>query len=465
MAESRLEKTHQREPLAQYSTPVQGVSDSEEGSQATSQPQSLDQHSRDKIFFGTEKNRYVPQGANNPQHPLDYQNQINTDIPQSIMGIEGALSEGSGSGSEQQKFTDTVHSSPLSNNNAPLKASARTDVTCEFKDLSDLSDQDVHILVLGLTGSGKSTFVNLLSGSNHQTSGELASCTKEVEPGLAFIRKGRRVILLDTPGFNDDNEGDAGPLNRIIHFLERYPVNFHSVFYLLPIDAKKLDHSSIKAFKLFLSICGRYALKNAVIVTNMWPGSSNPAAQEMCESREKKYKDHYLFKPVLSHGVKLCRHLNNEETAGEILDIVLEKYPTLLPVQEAFRLRMDFDEPSPYVKQELDSILSGEGDPWPFRAAKRSGQSSTTLHLGVEGQKNEGGTQHPTKEFDDTPVGASGQRKTRNLLNGLIHRKTKGSSIGGTESGNHRSDSAGPRGATNRFGLNSREGSQAVFPT
>ena len=63
-------------------------------------------------------------------------------------------------------------------------------------------------------------FVNLVSGSNLITSDALESCTNAVQPGRPFDLDGRRVVLIDTPGFDDTVRSDVDVLNMIAAFLE-----------------------------------------------------------------------------------------------------------------------------------------------------------------------------------------------------------------------------------------------------
>ena len=47
----------------------------------------------------------------------------------------------------------------------------------------------------------------------------LKSCTAEVQVANEFTIDGRRVVLIDTPGFDDTNVSDAEILERIAAFL------------------------------------------------------------------------------------------------------------------------------------------------------------------------------------------------------------------------------------------------------
>jgi GTP1/Obg family GTP-binding protein len=98
---------------------------------------------------------------------------------------------------------------------------------------------------MGATGSGKSTvrclflhqpwivekanyspsvgndsqFINLVSGSRLGVGGGLRSHTKTVQLAGAFDLDGRRVVLIDTPGFDDTTLSDTDVLKMIAAFL------------------------------------------------------------------------------------------------------------------------------------------------------------------------------------------------------------------------------------------------------
>jgi hypothetical protein len=62
-------------------------------------------------------------------------------------------------------------------------------------------------------------FVNLISGSNLGVGSGLKSCTDNVQT-VDFTLDGRRVVLIDTPGFDDTTLSDTDVLNMIAAFLE-----------------------------------------------------------------------------------------------------------------------------------------------------------------------------------------------------------------------------------------------------
>lgn len=81
------------------------------------------------------------------------------------------------------------------------------------------NDDDVLTGVMGPTGSGKYSFINLISGSNLRVGEDLKSCTKAVETSSTFELDGQRVVLVDTPGFDDTTKSDADVLRLVSHYL------------------------------------------------------------------------------------------------------------------------------------------------------------------------------------------------------------------------------------------------------
>lgn len=72
---------------------------------------------------------------------------------------------------------------------------------------------------MGPTGSGKTTFINLASGSNLRVGPGLDSCTETVQTSKPFDLNGRRAILVDTPGFDDTSKSDGDVLREITRYL------------------------------------------------------------------------------------------------------------------------------------------------------------------------------------------------------------------------------------------------------
>jgi hypothetical protein len=111
-----------------------------------------------------------------------------------------------------------------------------------------------------------------------------------------------------------------------------------------------------KNFKMFRNLCGESALKNVVIVTNMWGG----VEPEVGEAREAELMgEEIFFKPVLDGGAKMARHENTVSSAERIIRLILNNDPLPLQIQrELFDEQKDILETS--AGEELNRELTGQ---------------------------------------------------------------------------------------------------------
>ncbi|KAI0071419.1 hypothetical protein K474DRAFT_1669017 [Panus rudis PR-1116 ss-1] len=187
---------------------------------------------------------------------------------------------------------------------------------------------------MGATGSGKTTFINLLSGSKLRVGYGLHSCTAEVEAAQPFIVDGRSVTLIDTPGFDDTNKTEAEILALISQFLATTYTNgrkLNGVVYLHRISDYRMGGIARRNFRLFRQLCGDDSLQNVIIVTNMW-GDVKP---EVGEAREAELaRSDSFFRAALDKGAQLMRHENTKRSAYRILGAVMGFTPRALRIQE-----------------------------------------------------------------------------------------------------------------------------------
>ena len=72
---------------------------------------------------------------------------------------------------------------------------------------------------IGLDSTETLQFINLASHSNLRVGMSLESCTDGVQLADEFTMDGRRVALIDTPGFDDTTKSDTDVLKMIADFL------------------------------------------------------------------------------------------------------------------------------------------------------------------------------------------------------------------------------------------------------
>ncbi|KAJ7678997.1 P-loop containing nucleoside triphosphate hydrolase protein [Mycena polygramma] len=202
-----------------------------------------------------------------------------------------------------------------------------------FQDKAGPQENEVAIAVMGPTGSGKTSFINIVSGSDLRVGRSLQSCTSTVQVASPFQLDGRWVTLIDTPGFDDTTRSDTDILTQIASFLA---ITYESgkklagVIYMHRISDVRMGGISTRNFKMFRQLCGESTLKNIVIVTNMW----GEVGIEVGEAREAELaSDERFFKPVLDKGARLLRHDNDVASAQGILHYLIGNQPRALRIQ------------------------------------------------------------------------------------------------------------------------------------
>ncbi|KAI0789968.1 P-loop containing nucleoside triphosphate hydrolase protein [Abortiporus biennis] len=236
-------------------------------------------------------------------------------------------------------------------------SSNRTSTEYKRGSYAHQASNDVVIAVMGATGTGKSTFINLVSGANFATGNGLISCTDQVSYSKPFEVAGRRVVLIDTPGFDDSTLSDTDVLKMVaLHLSMTYEQGFklNGLIYMHRITDFKMGGISRRNFNMFRKLCGDDTLQNVLIVTTMW----GLVDKEMGEARERELmSDERLMKPVIDKGARMVRHDNDVQTARNIMFMMLNNRPMALQIQkEIIDEKKDISETAAGV--ELDRELA-----------------------------------------------------------------------------------------------------------
>ncbi|KZT74203.1 hypothetical protein DAEQUDRAFT_294098 [Daedalea quercina L-15889] len=218
---------------------------------------------------------------------------------------------------------------PPRNLSPPRRKSSPLDTLLRRNNGSPLA----YVLVMGSTGTGKSTLINLVSGSHMRVGSGLQSETAAVELSKVFKYKSQRVIMVDTPGFDDTSKSDSDVLAIIATYLaqlRRKGVRIRGVVYLHRITDNRMGGTALRNFRMFEAICGDCGMNNAVIVLNMW----DRAKSEVYEAREKELRESELFfKPAVTAGAYMMRHDGSAQSAEAILHYLVSKTSAYLQIQ------------------------------------------------------------------------------------------------------------------------------------
>jgi septin family protein len=212
---------------------------------------------------------------------------------------------------------------------------------------------------MGATGSGKTTFINIASGSDLRVGMGLESCTNEVQTSQSFMLDGKRVVLIDTPGFDDTTKSDTDVLKMIAAYMQtmhKQEKLLSGVIYMHRISDIRVGGTSRRDFTMFQELCGKEAYKNVLMVTNMWGEANEDALAREQELRDKDI----FFKPILDNGALLLRHMNDQESAHKIIQNLTSIDPVVLRIQAELAAMNDITQTSAYAQLNRELMEQAE---------------------------------------------------------------------------------------------------------
>ncbi|KAL2851528.1 WD40-repeat-containing domain protein [Aspergillus pseudoustus] len=173
----------------------------------------------------------------------------------------------------------------------------------------------MYIAVMGATGSGKSSFISLLTDQKPAVGHSLESCTEEVGVYESYILKDRSLYLIDTPGFDDTNRSDTEVLRELAGWLtSTYSQNVRltGIIYFHRISNVRMTGSAKRNIFTFRKLCGDNALPNVVLATSMW----DDVPHETAVKREKELIEQpEWWGHMINKGSRTFRHDNTRQSA------------------------------------------------------------------------------------------------------------------------------------------------------
>ncbi|KAL4871500.1 hypothetical protein BDV12DRAFT_194266 [Aspergillus spectabilis] len=181
------------------------------------------------------------------------------------------------------------------------------------------SPNDVFIAVMGVTGSGKSSFISTCSGLAVKVGHRLEACTTTVDVYAYEVSPSHTVYLIDTPGFDDTNRSDTQVLREIAGWLGasyKHKILLHGIIYLHRITDIRMQGSAKKNLVMFRQLCGEEALKKVILVTTMW---DKVPAEEGTRREQELINTAEFWGWMLGKGSTFHRHNNTEASARGIV--------------------------------------------------------------------------------------------------------------------------------------------------
>lgn len=191
--------------------------------------------------------------------------------------------------------------------------------------VDEIVNEDIIIVVIGPTGAGKSSFINIATGGSEALiNSGLASCTEEITnvkctyPGDV---RGRSVVFVDTPAFNHDTK----PVDEIGRDIMKWMTKTYDrknkvagILYLHRITDVRLTESPLAHLLMFQQSWGGNVLpQRVVLATTMW-SQVNPATG--CH-REEEIREFWGTMVALGSGI--TRFEDTTESAWRVVNLLL----------------------------------------------------------------------------------------------------------------------------------------------
>ena len=199
---------------------------------------------------------------------------------------------------------------------------------------------DIVIAVMGVTGSGKSTFISHFSDDMPVIGRNLVSCkqgtlktvlavlTSKGTGEVGIFRCSAKGIgtfyLVDTPGFDDTHKSDTDILLELTAWLNQAyedKILLTGIIYLHRIMDPRLGGKALQNLKMFKSLCGDEALSKVVLATTFW-GNVNPITGV---SHEKDLEKSEFWGTMIRKGSKVLRQDKGQVSARSIIEYLVRR--------------------------------------------------------------------------------------------------------------------------------------------
>ena len=216
------------------------------------------------------------------------------------------------------------------------------------------------ILVMGLTGAGKSYFINKLKEGSVVESSQIFSKTSKCTMIETVVGESQTPLaIVDTPGFDDSYRSDEEVFREIAKYLaSQYALGIplKGIIYLHPITHNRIQGSSRRALEMFQELCGPKALDRVVLATTMW---SKLKDRSEGHDREQQLKDS-VWSEMAANGSYIVPYDGSKDNAVALVTDMLGNEDTVLKIQEELVLEgKAYDETAAasVITKELDRRL------------------------------------------------------------------------------------------------------------
>lgn len=146
--------------------------------------------------------------------------------------------------------------------------------------------------VLGLTGMGKSSFLNAISDSESCVIGNLGKACTQTNQLVSFVYKNHRFNAIDTPGLDDTDNNDQ-KINVLKGLLSVHP-KIKKIILVKKYNDVRLPLSMQSAIITFMEAFPLRNFWDHVIIVNSWANPHDETVQDYLNEPHEKFWDKIL---------------------------------------------------------------------------------------------------------------------------------------------------------------------------
>ncbi|KFZ01546.1 hypothetical protein V500_00723 [Pseudogymnoascus sp. VKM F-4518 (FW-2643)] len=208
-----------------------------------------------------------------------------------------------------------------------LRPASHVDSTSHPPQPRKFDSNDLFIAVMGVTGSGKSTFISKCTGHDVGIGHSLKSHTSNIEI-YSYKYNDKTIHLIDTPGFDDTFKPDIEVLQTAAIWLsEAYQKDLllTGIIYLHRISDARMGGTARKDLTMFKKLCGEDSFSNVVLATTHWEKVSAVDGERREAELESSTE---FYGTMVRRGSKMMRHMDNAASAKAIVAYLINKQKT-----------------------------------------------------------------------------------------------------------------------------------------